>query len=46
MGVFRCVEKELYGEALDAQVERAVRRLGEGDYHDYIRSGETWDVSP
>ncbi|MDH4022079.1 MAG: 2-oxoacid:ferredoxin oxidoreductase subunit beta [Gammaproteobacteria bacterium] len=44
MGVFRCVEKELYGEALDDQVERAVSRRGKGDYHQHIRSGETWEV--
>jgi 2-oxoglutarate ferredoxin oxidoreductase subunit beta len=45
MGVFRCVGKELYGRALDDQIERAVRRRGAGEFFSYLRSGETWDVT-
>lgn len=45
LGVFRCVEKELYAEALTGQIELAVHRRGKGDFHQYIRSGDTWEVT-
>jgi len=45
MGVFRSVEKELYGQALDDQIARAVRRRGTGDFFEYIRAGDSWEVT-
>jgi len=46
MGVFRCVDKELYAQGLDDQIARAVRRRGPGEFFSYLRSGETWEVPP
>jgi 2-oxoglutarate ferredoxin oxidoreductase subunit beta len=45
LGVFRCVDKELYSQALTQQIELAVQRRGRGDFHEYISSGDTWEVT-
>jgi 2-oxoglutarate ferredoxin oxidoreductase subunit beta len=45
LGVFRCVEKELYAEALTGQIDLAVSTRGRGDFFQYIRSGDTWEVT-
>jgi 2-oxoglutarate ferredoxin oxidoreductase subunit beta len=45
IGVFREVERPVYGEAMRAQVELATERLGRGDLGALLRSGDTWAVS-
>ncbi len=44
IGVFREVERPVYGEAMEAQVEAATERLGEGDLTKLLNSGDTWEV--
>ena len=44
MGVFRQVERDTYGEAIQAQIGHAKERLGEGDLHGLLYGGDTWDV--
>ena len=44
IGVFRCVERSEYGEAMAAQVEAAEERKGHGDLGELLRSGGTWEV--
>jgi len=45
LGVFRCLQKDLYAQGLDDQIGRAISRQGQGDFFEYIRSGETWEVT-
>jgi len=45
IGVFREVERPVYGDAMRAQVEQATERLGRGDLGALLRSGDTWTVS-
>jgi 2-oxoglutarate ferredoxin oxidoreductase subunit beta len=45
IGVFRNFERSVYGEALAAQTQRATERLGKGDLHALLHSGDTWTVS-
>jgi hypothetical protein len=45
MGVFRQVERPVYGEAMTAQIEHAVERLGPGSVDKLLHSGDTWTVS-
>jgi 2-oxoglutarate/2-oxoacid ferredoxin oxidoreductase subunit beta len=45
IGVFRNFERSVYGEALAAQTQRAVERLGRGDLHALLHGGDTWTVS-
>ncbi|MFN8187021.1 MAG: 2-oxoacid:ferredoxin oxidoreductase subunit beta [Gaiellales bacterium] len=44
LGVFRAVERPVYGDALDAQVEDAKAKLGPGDLSTLLHSGDTWVV--
>ena len=44
-GVFREVERPVYGEAMTAQIESAVERLGAGSLDKLLHSGDTWTVS-
>jgi 2-oxoglutarate ferredoxin oxidoreductase subunit beta len=44
IGVFRHVQRPVYGEAMDAQLEAAVDRLGPGDLQALLSSGDTWEV--
>ena len=44
MGVFRQVERDTYGEAIQAQIGHAKERLGEGDLQGLLYGGDTWDV--
>jgi 2-oxoglutarate ferredoxin oxidoreductase subunit beta len=44
IGVFREVERPVYGEAMDRQIELATERLGPGDLHQLLHSGDTWVV--
>jgi 2-oxoglutarate ferredoxin oxidoreductase subunit beta len=45
IGVFREVERPVYGEAMMAQLEAATQRLGRGDLRKLLHSGDTWTVS-
>ena len=44
IGVFRAVERPMYDQLLNRQVEEAVGREGEGDFDKLFGSGETWTV--
>jgi 2-oxoglutarate ferredoxin oxidoreductase subunit beta len=44
IGVFREVERPVYGEAMMSQIEMATERLGPGDLGALLRSGDTWEV--
>ncbi|MEZ6068116.1 MAG: 2-oxoacid:ferredoxin oxidoreductase subunit beta [Planctomycetaceae bacterium] len=44
MGVFRCVEKPTYDEAVDQQLQTAIARHGTGDLRELFTSGDTWEV--
>ena len=44
IGVFREVERPVYGEAMDKQIEVATERLGGGDLATLLHSGDTWTV--
>jgi 2-oxoglutarate/2-oxoacid ferredoxin oxidoreductase subunit beta len=44
LGVFRDVERPVYGQAMDLQIERATERLGAGDLESLLHSGDTWTV--
>ena len=44
IGVFRCVERETYDTALNAQIENVISQKGPGRLDDMFNSGETWTV--
>jgi 2-oxoglutarate ferredoxin oxidoreductase subunit beta len=44
VGVFREVERPVYGEAMDKQIEVATERLGRGNLATLLHSGDTWTV--
>jgi 2-oxoglutarate ferredoxin oxidoreductase subunit beta len=44
IGVFRAVERPVYGEAMQAQLEAAREKLGPGDLAKLLNSGDTWVV--
>jgi len=45
IGVFREVERPVYGEAITQQIEHARERLGAGSLDKLLRSGDTWTVA-
>src|SRR5215510_7235838 len=45
IGVFRDVERPVYGEAMTAQIEGAIDRLGPGSIDKLLHAGDTWTVS-
>jgi 2-oxoglutarate ferredoxin oxidoreductase subunit beta len=45
IGVFREVERPVYGEAMVAQLASASARLGRGSLETLLHSGDTWTVS-
>jgi 2-oxoglutarate/2-oxoacid ferredoxin oxidoreductase subunit beta len=45
IGVFRDVERPVYGELMERQIEAATERLGQGDLARLLQSGDTWQVS-
>ncbi len=45
IGIFRDVERPVYGQAVRDQLQRARERLGEGDMAKLLSSGDTWTVS-
>ncbi|MFM7719245.1 MAG: 2-oxoacid:ferredoxin oxidoreductase subunit beta [Actinomycetota bacterium] len=44
IGVFRDVERAVYGDAMLAQIEATTERLGRGTLASLLRSGDTWEV--
>ncbi len=44
VGVFRAVERDEYGEAVERQIAGAQDQRGPGDLSALLRSGATWDV--
>ena len=44
IGVFRAVERPVYGEAMEAQLEAAKAQLGPGDLATLLNAGDTWIV--
>jgi 2-oxoglutarate ferredoxin oxidoreductase subunit beta len=44
IGVFRDVERPVYGDAMEAQLDAAREKLGPGDLHTLLHSGDTWVV--
>ncbi|HXF58161.1 MAG TPA: 2-oxoacid:ferredoxin oxidoreductase subunit beta [Actinomycetota bacterium] len=44
IGVFRAVQRPVYGELMDEQIRRATERLGPGDLEKLLHSGDTWVV--
>jgi 2-oxoglutarate ferredoxin oxidoreductase subunit beta len=44
IGVFRNTQRPVYGEAMEAQIEQATDRLGQGDLAKLLHSGDTWVV--
>ena len=45
IGVFREVERPVYGEAMAAQIAQATERLGPGTLDKLLLSGDTWTVA-
>jgi 2-oxoglutarate ferredoxin oxidoreductase subunit beta len=45
IGVFREVQRPVYGEAMEHQIQMAKDRLGEGDLDTLLHSGDTWTVA-
>jgi 2-oxoglutarate ferredoxin oxidoreductase subunit beta len=45
VGVFRAVDKPIYDETLNRQIERAREKKGEGDLDALFNSGDTWTVT-
>jgi 2-oxoglutarate ferredoxin oxidoreductase subunit beta len=44
IGVFREVQRPVYGEEMDRQLDAAREKLGPGDLAKLLRSGDTWEV--
>ena len=44
IGVFREVERPVYGEAMEQQIATASERLGKGDLGKLLHAGDTWTV--
>ncbi|HEX9697764.1 MAG TPA: 2-oxoacid:ferredoxin oxidoreductase subunit beta [Actinomycetota bacterium] len=45
IGIFRSVQRTVYGEAMTAQMGAAKEQLGEGDMAKLLASGDTWTVN-
>jgi 2-oxoglutarate ferredoxin oxidoreductase subunit beta len=45
LGIFRDVERPVYGEEMDRQLEAAREKMGAGDLAKLLASGDTWEVS-
>jgi 2-oxoglutarate/2-oxoacid ferredoxin oxidoreductase subunit beta len=45
IGIFRQVERPVYGDAVRDQLQRARERLGKGDVAKLLSGGDTWTVS-
>jgi 2-oxoglutarate ferredoxin oxidoreductase subunit beta len=44
MGVFRAVDRPVYGDSMNAQIASAQERQGKGDLATLLTSGSTWEV--
>jgi 2-oxoglutarate/2-oxoacid ferredoxin oxidoreductase subunit beta len=44
IGIFRDVQRPVYGEAMEHQLDAAVEKLGEGDLGSLLHAGDTWTV--
>jgi 2-oxoglutarate/2-oxoacid ferredoxin oxidoreductase subunit beta len=44
IGVFRAVERAVYGDSVEEQIAGAVAKLGPGDLESLLHSGDTWSV--
>ena len=44
IGVFHEIERPVYGQAIQHQLQAATERLGAGDLGTLLRSGDTWTV--
>jgi 2-oxoglutarate ferredoxin oxidoreductase subunit beta len=44
IGVFRAIDRPVYGDAMEEQMQRATERLGTGDLGKLLTSGDTWTV--
>jgi 2-oxoglutarate ferredoxin oxidoreductase subunit beta len=44
IGVFRDIQRPVYGDAMEAQISAATDTLGKGDISSLLRSGDTWQV--
>jgi 2-oxoglutarate/2-oxoacid ferredoxin oxidoreductase subunit beta len=44
IGVFRDVQRNVYGELMEGQIEAATEKLGKGDLTKLLNSGDTWEV--
>ena len=45
IGVFRAVDRAVYGEAIDDQLAAARASLGDGDLETLLHAGDTWAVA-
>ena len=45
IGVFRDVQRPVYGELMERQIEAATAKLGPGDLRKLLHSGDTWEVT-
>lgn len=46
IGIFRRVERAVYGRAMLDQIDATTERLGRGDLASLLISGDTWEVRP
>jgi 2-oxoglutarate/2-oxoacid ferredoxin oxidoreductase subunit beta len=44
IGVFRDIQRPVYGELMERQIEMATQKLGAGDLAKLLNSGDTWEV--
>ena len=44
IGVFRAVQRPVYGELMDRQIQTATEKLGPGELKKLLHSGDTWVV--
>lgn len=44
MGIFRDVERPVYNEELEKQVQEVTEQKGEGNLEELFKSGDTWEV--
>ncbi len=45
IGVFRAIERPVYGQALDDQIAESRERSGDGDLEALLNSGDAWTVT-
>jgi 2-oxoglutarate ferredoxin oxidoreductase subunit beta len=45
LGIFRDIERAVYGDAMEAQIASATDKLGPGDIAKLLKSGDTWEIN-